>query len=142
MASTTLTLSETAADRLAALTKGFGWASDQVTVESLIKTFHQAYESDDPPDGWAFNPDLTLADLERYFEAYDAEKPGNAWHERGRSLRAAAASGWFVTPEAVTQETIAGLSPRDAVKLKKALDAHYTRLTVADPNSSGPSPNI
>lgn len=131
-------LSATAAAQLTEITKGFGWSSDTATLNRLIATFHAAYIAAEVPAGWALNDNLTLDDLEAYFDAYEAEKSGNAWHERGRTIRAAVKAGWIKEPVDVSAATVGRLKPPEATRLKNALDAHYTRLTVADPNSSGP----
>lgn len=140
-----ITLSAAASTQLAEIMAGFGWANPKIAAERLVATFHGAYVAAAVPEGWVLNDDLTLDDLEKYFEVYEAEKSGNAWHERGRTLRAAVAAGWFTAPVDVASAGAAGvamigrLNPREAARLKNAIDAHYTRLTVADPNSSGPS---
>jgi hypothetical protein len=131
----TVTLSAKAIEQIAEIGAGFGWKSPGQIVERLIATFHQSYTAEGLPDGWALKDDLTLDDLEKYFKVYEAEGDGGAWHQRGRAIRAAIAAGWITAPVGVTLDAVAGLKPREATLLKNAIDAYYTRQTVADPNS-------
>lgn len=135
-------LSAETLEQAAALSTGFGMKSVTVGIERIIATFYQAYNAADLPDGWAFKDNLTLKDLETYFEAYEAEgDKGNAWGRSGRAIRAAAHAGWFTAPAGLTDETIGNLKPREATRIKNAVDAYYTRQTTTDPNLSAPSPD-
>jgi hypothetical protein len=129
-----VTVSAKAIEQAAEIGLGFGWRTPSATVERLIATFYQSYTAAELPDGWALKDDLTLGDLESYFKAYDAEGDGNAWHQRGRAIRAAFAAGWFSQSAGVTLETVSQLKPSEATQLKNAIDAFYTKQTVADPN--------
>jgi len=78
--------------------------------------------------------DLSLSDLEAYYDAYDTEKPVSAWHERGRTIRAAVAAGWFLSPDDLTDEAIGKLHPSVVPGIKAAIDELYMRVTTSDPN--------
>ena len=129
-------LSDTTVEKLAAVQKQLGMAGVDGTLAFIVDRFHAAYLDAALPDGWALNDDLSLADMETYFEAYAAEEgtSKNAWAERGRTIRAALVAGWIKTPIGLTNEAIGRLKPAEAARLKNALDAHYLKLTIADPN--------
>lgn len=134
-----LSLSPKTIEQAAEVGQGFGWRSTSAAIERIVATFHQAYAAADMPDGWELKDALVLGDLEAYFETYEKEEDGNAWHQRGRSIRAAIAAGWIVKPDGLTVDAVAGLTPSQATQLKNAIDAFYTNQTVPSPNSSGPS---
>ena len=129
-------LSDETVEKLTAVQKQLGIGGVDLTAAFIVDRFHAAYLDAALPDGWALNDDLTLADMEAYFEAYQAEEGKNksAWAERGRTIRAALASGWIKQPANLTNEAIGKLRPAQASQLKNALDAHYLKLTIADPN--------
>lgn len=137
-----LSLSPKTIEQATEVGQGFGWRSTTAAIERIVATFHQSYAAAELPDGWALKGALTLGDLEAYFEKYEQEEDGNAWHMRGRAIRAAIAAGWIVKPEGVTADAVAGLKPTQATQLKNAIDAFYTKQTVISPNSSGPSDDM
>jgi hypothetical protein len=124
--------------RLLAVSQLFDIGSVEQTLAAIVERFHAAHlgGAGRLPDGWRLRDDLTLDDFEAYYTAYDAEaKPVSAWHERGRAIRAAAAAGWFASPDGLTAEAIGKLRPAQVPRVKAAIDELYVRLTTDDPNS-------
>lgn len=134
--SATIKVDEETLTRLAALGKLFGVRSIDRTLAAVVERFHAVHleGAGKLPDGWALRDDLTLQDLEAYYTAYDEEKPVSAWHERGRTIRAACVAGWFSAPVGLTTEQIGKLRPAQVPPLKAAIDELYLKVTTADPN--------
>ena len=105
-------------------------------IGRVVERFHAAYlgGAGKLPEGWQLRDDLSLDDIEAWF-AYYNQNPGTGsiWEERGRTIRAAIAAGWFAKPEGLTVEATRKLKPAEAIGLNDAVDAHYIRLTTADP---------
>lgn len=122
-------------EQLDALAKKFKNRSIDTALAGIVERFHNAYvTSHELPEGWSLRDDLTLADFEAYYEHWDSETPKSLWGEKGRAIRSAIAAGWFDTPANLAIEDANSLKPTTATKLKYAIDAHYMRLTTADPN--------
>lgn len=125
-----ISLNGEAAEQLDELVKLLDREPDE-TVAHIVGQWHMAYIEATLPAGFALRDDLTLGDIERYFELYAAEKPETTWGEYGRTLRAAVGAGWFSEPTGLDP---AKLSPAVAPRLWRAVNAHYVKLTTADPN--------
>lgn len=108
-------------------------------AEFAIDRYSASYFDATLPDGWALSDELTLTHMEVYSEAYNDPKNSREWYGRGRTIRAALAAGFILTPEGLTKEDIGKQHPRISTQVKNAIDAHMLRLMIADPNSSGPS---
>ena len=121
--------------QIAALGALFGEKPEEV-VGRVIERFHAAYLGGvgKLPDGWELRDDLSLDDIEAWF-AYYNQNPGTGsiWEERGRTIRAAIAAGWFAEPKGLTVDATRKLKPPEAIAVNDAVDAHYIRLTTADP---------
>jgi hypothetical protein len=123
--------------RLMAVSQLFDIGSIDRALAAIVERFHAAHLSGAGrlPAGWQLRDDLNLSDLEAYYAAYDAEgKPVSAWHERGRTIRAAVVAGWFTQPGGLTAEDVGKLRPAQVPAIKAAIDELYMRLTTADPN--------
>lgn len=133
----TLDVTEATQGKLAELRKVFGlFTSDEAMAAYVIDRYHAAFLGVEMPDGWQFEDDITLADLEAYFSIYDdMPAKSNAWAERGRVIRSALRAGWIKQPDKLTDADIDKLLPSVAAQLKNALDAHYLKVTLQDPNS-------
>ena len=130
----TIKLADETTEKLGAISKLLDAKSIDLALAFIVDRWHAAYLGAELPDGWLLNEDLSLADMEAYFEAYHSEQGKSVWAERGRTLRAALAAGWIKQPAGLTAGDIGRLKPAQAARIKNALDAHYIKLTVADPN--------
>jgi hypothetical protein len=151
-------LSESALEKLAAvqeiLAAGDETFNLDATLEYIVDRWHNAYLGGNLPDGWELNNDISSADLAVYSEVYNGEeylkriaakrkaldlgKEDHVllddWTERLRVVRAALLAGWIVKPVDLSLEDIDNLSPAKIKVVKNALDRHYYKLVMADPN--------
>jgi hypothetical protein len=135
--STTIQVDADTLARLLAVSQLFDIGSIDRTLAAIVERFHAAHlgGAGRLPADWTLRDDLSLSDLEAYYTAYDAEdKPVSAWHERGRTIRAAVAAGWFNAPAGLTADDVGKLRPAQVPAIKVAIDELYMRLTTADPN--------
>lgn len=83
---------------------------------------------------------LTQRHLEAFARAYRAALPEKSTRveERGATVRAAAAGGWF--GDALTADGVSDLPAREVRRLSDAVNEVYAGATTPDPKASSPPP--
>jgi hypothetical protein len=123
--------------RLLAVSQLFDIGSIERTLAAIVERFHAAHLQPEGrlPAGWQLRDDLTLIDLEAYYASFEAEeKSRSQWRERGRTIRAAVAGGWFAAPDGLTKDDVAKMKPSQAPAIAAAVNELYLRVATADPN--------